>query len=184
MSGRTKIYSDDELNKKLNDYIQNHKNETITYPSLEKESGIPQHIWKYRMADTVRTYNKNVRANIPEPSDRMVVPSADDVLAMYGDKPELLRTYIQHLLDMVADVDKYKNSERTIIDLEAEYQGKIEELTAKNKQQVKLVEELNRKINMMMLDSQYPNKGYKTNVLEFSRKNEKRFKKFLEDFDL
>ncbi len=115
-----------------------------------------------------------------------MLPSADDVMAKYGNKPELLKTYIGRILELLAKADSYKNEERTIQELEQKYQSQIEELTVKNRQQEKTIEQLNKALGQMMLDSQYPDRrkaqGIKENVLEFSPENRKKYRDLLEGF--
>ncbi len=188
MNGRPQIYTDEYLDEKLNDFIKKYPDRTISYPELEKHTGVPKHIWKYRKADIIRSYNKNRNNKAPEPSGRTVLPSADDVMAKYGDRPELLRTYIGRLLELLAKADSYKNEERTIQELEQEYQSQIEELAVKNRQQEKTIKQLNKTLGQMMLDSQYPDRrkaeGIKENVLEFSPENRKKYRDLLDGFSL
>lgn len=149
---------------------------------------MPKHIWKYRKAGIISSYNKNRQDKAHEPSGRIVIPSADDVMAKYGDKPELLRTYIGRLLELLAKAESYKNEERTIQELEQRYQSQIEELSARNKQQEKTIQQLNKTLSQMMLDSQYPDRrkteGIKESVLEFSPENRKKYRDLLDGFSL
>lgn len=188
MSGRPQIYTDEYLDEKLNEFIKKYPDRTISYPGLERETGVPKHIWKYRKGDIISSYNKNRNNKAPEPSGRIVIPSADDVMAKYGDKPELLKTYIGRLLELLAKADSYKNEERTIQELEQRYQSQIEELSVKNKQQEKTLQQLNKTLSQMMLDSQYPDRrkaeGIKENVLEFSPENRKKYRDLLDSFSL
>lgn len=188
MNGRPQIYTDEYLDEKLNEFIEKYPDRQISYPDLEKETGVPKHIWKYRKAEIIRSYNKNRRLKCPEPSGRILLPSADDVMAKYGDKPELLKTYIGRLLELLAKADSYKNEERTIQELEQKYQSQIEELAVKNKQQEKTIKQLNKTLGQMMLDSQYPDKrkeqGIKGNVLEFSPENSTKYRDLLDGFSL
>lgn len=188
MNGRPQIYTDKYLDEKLNEFIEKYPDRQIGYPDLEKETGVPKHIWKYRKAEIVRSYNKNRKLKCPESSGRVVLPSADDVMAKYGDKPELLKTYIGRILELLATADSYKNEERTIQELEQKYQSKIEELTLKNRQQEKTIKQLNKTLGQMMLDSQYPDRrkteGIKENVLEFSPENRKKYRDLLHGFSL
>ncbi len=188
MNGRPQIYTDEYLDEKLNEFIKKYPDRTISYPELERETGVPKHIWKYRKADIISSYNKNRQDKAHEPSGRIVIPSADDVMAKYGDKPELLKTYIGRLLELLAKADGYKNEERTIQELEQRYQSQIEELSARNKQQEKTIQQLNKTLSQMMLDSQYPDRrkaeGIKENVLEFSPENRKKYRDLLDGFSL
>ena len=188
MNGRPQIYTDEYLDEKLNEFIEKYPDRAISYPELEKETGVSKHIWKYRKADIVRSYNKNRINSAAEPSGRIALPSADDVMARYGNRPELLKTYIGRLLELLAKADSYKNEERTIQELEQKYQSQIEELSVKNKQQEKTIQQLNKTLGRMMLDSQYPDRrkaeGIKENVLEFSPENRKKYKDLLDGFKL
>lgn len=188
MNGRPQIYKDEYLDEKLNEFIKKYPDRTISYPELERETGVPKHIWKYRKADIISSYNKNRQDKAPEPSGRIVLPSADDVMAKYGDKPELLKTYIGRLLELLAKADSYKNEERTIQELEQGYQSQIEELSVKNRQQEKTIRQLNKALGQMMLDSQYPDRrkaeGIKENVLAFSPENSTKYRKLLDGFSL
>lgn len=188
MNGRPPIYTEKYLDEKLNDFIKQYPDRTISYPELEKETGVPKHIWKYRKVEIISSYNKNRNNKAPEPSGRFMVPTADDVMAKYGDKPELLKTFIGRLLELLAKADSYQNEERTIQELEQKYQSQIEELTVKNKQQEKTIKQLNRTLSQMMLDSQYPDRrkveGIRENVLEFSPGNEKKYRDLLDGFSL
>ena len=186
MNGRPPIYTDEYLDEKLNDFIKKYPDRTISYPELEKETGVPKHIWKYRKAGIISSYNKNRNNKAPEPSGRFMLPSADDVMAKYGDKPELLKTYIGKLLELLAKADSYQDEERAIQELEQKYKLQIEELTVKNKQQEKTIKQLNKTLSQMMLDSQYPDRrkaeGIRENVLEFSHENSVRYRELLEGF--
>lgn len=188
MNGRPPIYTDEYLDEKLNEFIKRNPDKTISYPELEKETGVPKHIWKYRKAEIVSSYNKNRNNKAPEPSGRLMLPSVDDIMAKYGDKPELLKSYISRLLEFLKKADSYKNEERTIQELEQKYQSKIEELTAKNRQQEKTIEQLNKTLSRMMLNSQYPDRrkaeGIKENVLEFSPENRRKYRDLLDGFKL
>ena len=185
---RDYYHSDEYLDEKLNEFIEKYPDRTISYPELEKETGVPKHIWKYRKADIIRSYNRNRNNKAPEPSGRVMLPSADDVMAKYGARPELLKTYIGRLLELLAKADSYKNEERTIQELEQRYQSQIEELSVKNKQQEKTIKQLNMTLAQMMLDSQYPDRrkeeGIKENVLEFSTENRKKYRDLLDGFSL
>lgn len=188
MNGRPQIYTDEYLDEKLNEFIKKYPDRTISYPELEKGTGVPKHIWKYRKADIIRSYNKNRSNKAPEPSGRVMIPSVDDVMAKYGDKPELLKTYIGKLLELLAKADSYKNEERTIQEMEQKYQSQIEELTVKNRQQEKTIKQLNKTLSGMMLDSQYPDRrkaeGIKENVLEFAPENRRKYRDLLDGFSL
>lgn len=188
MNGRPQIYTDEYLDEKLNEFIKKYPDRTISYPELEKKTGVPKHIWKYRKADIISSYNKNRNNKAPEPSGKIVLPSAEDVIAKYGDKPELLKTYIGRLLELLAKADSYQNEERTIQELEQKYKSQIEELTVKNKQQEKTIKQLNKTLSGMMLDSQYPDRckaeGIKENVLEFSPENSVKYRDLLDGFSL
>lgn len=188
MNGRPQIYTDEYLDEKLNEFIKKYPDRTISYPELEKETGVPKHIWKYRKADIIKSYNKNRNNKAPEPSGKIVLPSAEEVIAKYGDKPELLKTYIGRLLELLAKADSYQNEERTIQELEHKYKSQIEELTVKNKQQEKTIRQLNKTLSGMMLDSQYPDRrkeeGIKENVLEFSPENSVKYRDLLDGFSL
>ena len=188
MSGRPQIYTDEYLDEKLNEFIERFPDRMISYPELEKETGVPKHIWKYRKADIIRSYNKNRNNRAPEPSGRFMLPSAEDVMKKYGDKPKLLKTYIGRLLELLAKADSYQNEERTIQELEHKYKSQIEELTVKNKQQEKTIRQLNKTLSGMMLDSQYPDRrkeeGIKENVLEFSPENSVKYRDLLDGFSL
>lgn len=188
MNGRPHIYTDEHLDEKLNEYIKKYPDRAISYPELEKETGVAKHIWKYRKADIIRAYNKNRNNRAPESSGRVMIPSVDDVMAKYGDKPELLKTYIGRLLELLAKADRYKNEERTIQELEQKYQSEIEELTVRNKQQEKTIKQLNKTLSQIMLDSQYPDRrkgqGIKENVLEFSPENSAKYRDLLDGFSL
>lgn len=186
MNGRPQIYTDEYLDKKLNEFITKYPDKTISYPDLENETEVPRHIWKYRKAEIIRSYNENRRLKCPESSGKIILPSADDVMIKYGDKPELLKTYIGKLLELVEKADSYKNEERTILELEQKYKSEIEELTVKNKQQEKTIKQLNKTLSQMMLDSQYPDRrkaeGIKENVLEFSHENNMKYRDLLKEF--
>lgn len=186
MNGRPKIYTDEFLDEKLDGFIKEHPNRQISYPELERETGIPRHIWKYRKAEIIRNYNKNSRMKSPESSGKIVLPSADDIIARYGDRPELMKAYIGRLLELVAKAESYKNEEQTIQELEQKYQSKIEELSAKSKQQEKTIEQLNKTLSKLMLDSQYPDRrkveGIKENALEFSQHGRKNYRDLLDGF--
>lgn len=188
MNGRPPIYTNEYLNEQLNEFIKRNPDRQISYPELEKGTGIPKHIWKYRKADIVSSYNKSRNNKTPEPSGEILIPTADDVMAKYGDKPELLKTYIGRLLELLAKADRYQNEERTIQEMEQKYQSRIEELTAKNKQQEKTIEQLNQALSRIMLDSQYPDRrradGIKENVLEFTPENSKKYRDLLDGFSL
>ena len=188
MNGRPPVYTDEYLDEKLNDFIKKYPDRTISYPELEKETGVPKHIWKYRKADIISSYNKNRNNKAPEPSGRFMLPSAEDVMTKYGDKPKLLKTYIGRLLELLAKADSYQNEERTIQELEQKYKSQIEELTVKNKQQEKTIRQLNKTLSGMMLDSQYPDRrkeeGIKENVLEFSPENSVKYRDLLDGFSL
>ena len=44
MNGRPQIYTDEYLDEKLNEFIEKYPDRTISYPELEKETGVPKHI--------------------------------------------------------------------------------------------------------------------------------------------
>ena len=188
MNGRPPMYTDEYLDIQLNEFIKKNPDRSISYPELEKETGVPKHIWKYRKAEIVSSYNKNRNNKALEPSGRFMLPTADDVMAKYGDKPELLKTYIGKLLELLAKADSYQDEERTIQDMEQKYKSQIEELTVKNKQQEKTIRQLNKTLSCMILDSQYPDRrkaeGIKENILEFSSENSVRYRELLDGFSL
>lgn len=188
MNGRPQIYSDEYLDGQLNEFIKKYPDRQISYPDLEKETGVPKHIWKYRKAEIIRSYNRNRKIKHLESPGRLMLPSADDVMAKYGDRPELLKTYIGRLLELVSKADSYQNEERTIQELEQKYQSQIEELTVRNRQQEKTIRQLNKTLGQMMLDSQYPDRrkeeGIRENVIAFSRDGLEKYQELLKGFTL
>lgn len=109
MNGRPQIYTDEYLDEKLNEFIKKYPDKTIGYPELEKETGVPKHIWKYRKADIIRSYNKNRNNKSPEPSGRVMFPSADDVMAKIS---EGFWNFWQKRTDIRTKKEPYRNWNR------------------------------------------------------------------------
>ena len=57
-SGRPKKYTDEEILSILEDYVDKHLGKSIGYAALERETGVPQHIFKYRAKEFIQKYKE------------------------------------------------------------------------------------------------------------------------------
>ena len=78
--GRPQQYTDEYLLEQLNKYVEDNPNVIVKYPALERATGIPQHIWKYRMRPYVDKYNHNHKQGDIPSLDITKLPSADDMI--------------------------------------------------------------------------------------------------------
>lgn len=186
-NGRPKKYTDEDILSILENYINKHPGKSIGYAALERETGVPQHIFKYRAKEFIKKYNKENRVPV-ENTKEIKLPSANDIMLKYQDKPLEMKAQIQILLDMIVKLQKYKESETTIQEIKETYEIEIEKLNAKIQKLEKTNEKLNDTLSRVFIDSENPNKrrtqGIKDNIIELTPENMEKYKKIIDDLTL
>lgn len=186
--GRKPKYTNEFLINELNKYFKKNPFEKIKLSKLERETGIPRHIWRDNEVIQELIHSLNNTSCIPARSERQFeLPSADEIVGKnYGNKARLIEN-IQGLLDLVSDMytDALKGAE--FKKLEKDYQRQIAELNEVIAQKERIIDNLNREIDSLYLDSENPikrkEKGLKTNLIEINPENIKKLSKDITEIE-
>lgn len=186
--GRKPKYTNEFLIKTLNTYFEKNPFDKIKLSKLERETGIPRHIWRDNEVIQELIHSLNNTSCIPARSERKFeLPSADEIVSKhYGNKARLIEN-VQGLLDLVSDMysDALKGSE--FKELEKNYQRQIAELNETIAQKNRLIDNLNKEIDSLYLDSENPikrkEKGLKTNLIEINPENIKKLSKDITEIE-
>ena len=186
--GRKPKYTNEFLIKTLNTYFEKNPFDKIKLSKLERETGIPRHIWRDNEVIQELIHSLNNTSCIPARSERKFeLPSADEIVSKYyGNKARLIEN-VQGLLDLVSDMysDALKGSE--FKELEKNYQRQIAELNEIIAQKNRLIDNLNKEIDSLYLDSENPikrkEKGLKTNLIEINAENIKKLSKDISEIE-
>lgn len=186
--GRKPKYTNEFLIKTLNTYFEKNPFDKIKLSKLERETGIPRHIWRDNKVIQELIHSLNNTSCIPARSERKFeLPSADEIVSKYyGNKARLIEN-VQGLLDLVSDMysDALKGSE--FKELEKNYQRQIAELNEIIAQKNRLIDNLNKEIDSLYLDSENPikrkEKGLKTNLIEINAENIKKLSKDISEIE-
>ncbi|MBS3198949.1 hypothetical protein J0J70_00095 [Turicibacter bilis] len=186
--GRKPKYTNEFLINTLNAYFKKNPFEKIKLSKLERETGIPRHIWRDNEVIQELIHSLNNTSCIPARSERKFeLPSADEIVSKhYGNKARLIEN-VQGLLDLVSDMysDALKGSE--FKELEKNYQRQIAELNETIAQKNRLIDNLNKEIDSLYLDSENPikrkEKGLKTNLIEINAENIKKLSKDISEIE-
>lgn len=186
--GRKPKYTNEFLINTLNEYFKKNPFEKIKLSKLERETGIPRHIWRDNEVIQELIHSLNNTSCIPARSERKFeLPSADEIVSKhYGNKARLIEN-VQGLLDLVSDMysDALKGSE--FKELEKNYQRQIAELNEIIAQKNRLIDNLNKEIDSLYLDSENPikrkEKGLKTNLIEINAENIKKLSKDISEIE-
>ena len=151
--GRPQIYSDEYLLKQLQDYKKAHPGQKIRLIDLERATNIPTHICKYRMKEYIQELNLQEQANkIPE-GKGIMLPSAHDMCLKCGDNAQMIEDTFEMLLNLINTLQSYKEAASTINDIKNEYEKKIAQLEAENKEKENTIQSMNDIINNYILIS-------------------------------
>lgn len=186
--GRKPKYTNEFLIKTLNTYFEKNPFDKIKLSKLERETGIPRHIWRDNEVIQELIQSLNNTSCIPTRSERQFeLPSADEIVGKhYGNKARLIEN-IQGLLDLISDMyaDALKGSE--FKELERSYQRQIAELNETIAQKNRVIDNLNKEIDSLYLDSENPikrkEKGLKTNLIEINSENIKKLSKDISEIE-
>lgn len=177
--GRPVIYTNEELLLELKKFREKHPNQKIKMSDLDRETGIPAHIWKYRLRDYIREINQQTNEeNIPK-SNNFSLPSAHDMAINCMNNPDLMESNFEMLLDIINTLQSYKDAATTIQNIRNEYENKIHQLEVEKKELEKRIDNLNLITNKYILDSASLQKrkqqGIKNNVIQFNPNNMEQF---------
>ena len=186
--GRKPKYTNEFLIKTLNTYFEKNPFDKIKLSKLERETGIPRHIWRDNKVIQELIHSLNNTSCIPARSERKFeLPSADEIVSKhYGNKARLIEN-VQGLLDLVSDMytDALKGAD--FKELEKNYQRQITELNEVIVQKERIIDSLNREIDSLYLDSENPikrkEKGLKTNLIEINAENIKKLSKDISEIE-
>ena len=185
-AGRKPIYTDQELLKILNKYVDQNPNKKITIAELERKTGVSYNIWKF---------NKKIRATIdelnnppiisPQEGFRFTLPNAKQLVDnYYNNKPKLIKA-IQDCLDVIEDLYDYANIGFNAQKKEEEISKEISQLEALVKNKEVEIKKLNQEIDQLYLASSSPlerqNRMLKENLIELTPKNIKAISKDIKD---
>lgn len=186
--GRKPKYTNEFLINTLNEYFKKNPFEKIKLSKLERETGIPRHIWRDNEVIQELIHSLNNTSCIPARSERKFeLPSADEIVSKhYGNKARLIEN-VQGLLDLVSDMytDALKGAD--FKELEKNYQRQITEFNEVIVQKERIIDSLNREIDSLYLDSENPikrkEKGLKTNLIEINAENIKKLSKDISEIE-
>ena len=186
--GRKPKYTNEFLIKTLNTYFEKNPFDKIKLSKLERETGIPRHIWRDNKVIQELIHSLNNTSCIPARSERKFeLPSADEIVSKhYGNKARLIEN-VQGLLDLVSDMytDALKGAD--FKELEKNYQRQITEFNEVIVQKERIIDSLNREIDSLYLDSENPikrkEKGLKTNLIEINAENIKKLSKDISEIE-
>lgn len=108
MQGRKSKYPISELYSLLNDYIEKHPREKISYKVLVIETGIPRHVWNYNCKEFIDAHNKRQEA-IMAKGPYIEFPSAKELLQQYEKNPAMVEKQVQLFIDVAATLNRYKD---------------------------------------------------------------------------
>ena len=185
-AGRKPIYTDQELLRILNKYIDQNPNKKITIADLERKTGVSYNIWKF---------NKKIRVVIDElnnppiisPQDgfRFTLPNAKQLVDnYYNNKPKLIKA-IQDCLDVIEDLYDYANIGFNAQKKEEENKKETSRLEALIKKKDEEIKKLNNEIDQLYLASSSPserrNRKLKDNLIELTPERIKSISKDIKD---
>lgn len=101
--GRPKTYSDNDLIKILEEYVDSHKDEKIILSKLSKDTGVARHIWDYslKVKELIQKLNNPVILSDKISSDLEVLPSVESLLEQNSSNPSKLRLAIETCLNVI-----------------------------------------------------------------------------------
>lgn len=177
--GRPQKYTDEELLLELKKYREKHPNTKIKLVDLERETGIPVHIWKYRLNAYIKEINNNTTEEMTPKTEGFCLPSAHDMLINCMDNPDLIEQNFEMLLDIIHTLQCYKDASATIENIKTNYENKIQQLECEKKDLMNQNTKLNDTMNRYILDSASLNKrkqlGIKDNIIKFNPDNMQQF---------
>lgn len=186
---RTEKYSDNDLLNAINDYILKNPNKFLSYAALGRETGIPNHVYKRRMKNFVEEYNEGLKLKAPEVNvNNIMLPSVDDVIAICKNNPKESRVLIETLLTQAEENMKNISYKKKIENMEKEHKLEVHQYETQIKELTNEVKNLEKTMSLLFIHSAYPDKrkeqGIKSNIIEFTKDNEKNYNDMLKDLEL
>lgn len=183
--GRPPKYTDEELLDEIKNYRKTHQHKKITLSALAKESGIPLHIWKYRMKDYINQINVKSTDDMLPTTHNFDLPSGHDMVLKCNGDEELIENYFTMLLDIISSLEKYRDAEATIKDMKENYENKIHRLELQVEEKEQMIMKLNDMMNKYILNSNSLEKrkkeGIKDNIIAFNKNNMNTFSNMFEE---
>ena len=185
-AGRKPIYTNQELLKILNKYIDQNPNKKITIADLERKTGISYNIWKFNkeLRNVIAELN-NPPIISPQDNFRFTLPNAKQLVDnYYNNKPKLIKA-IQDCLDVIEDLYDYANIGFNAQKKEEETLEKTNRLESLIKNKEAEIRKLNQEIDQLYLASSSPlerrNQMLKDNLIELTPDRIKSISKDIKD---
>lgn len=96
--GKPKKYSLDELRQLLLNYVSKYPNTTVTYSSLERETGISRNTWSRNLKNEISRINKPIPiATNYDSESALPLPNIQEIIEKNYDNKEKLISTLSHL---------------------------------------------------------------------------------------
>lgn len=96
--GKPKKYSLDELRQLLLNYVSKYPNTTVTYSSLERETGISRNTWSRNLKNEISRINKPIPiATNYDSESSLPLPNIQEIIEKNYDNKEKLISTLSHL---------------------------------------------------------------------------------------
>lgn len=186
---RTEKYTDNDLLQAINEYIIKNPNKPLSYAALGRETDIPEHVYKRRMKDFVEEYNEGLELKAPKVNaNNIIFPSVDDVILMCKNNPKNSRVLIETLLSQAEENMQRASYKKQMEEMEKTHKLEVHKYEMQIKELTQEVKNLEHMLSLIMINSAYPDKrkeqGIKSNIIEFSRENEKKYNDMLKNLEL
>lgn len=141
------------------------------------------------MKDFVEEYNEGLELKAPKVSvNNIAFPSVDDVILMCKTNPNDSRVLIETLLSQAQENMQRASYKKQMEEMEKTHKLEVHKYEMQIKELTQEVKNLEHMLSLIMVNSAYPDKrkeqGIKSNIIEFSRENEKKYNDMLKDLEL
>lgn len=104
--GRPKSYSNEELLKILEKYVNNHKDEKIILSKLSKETGIARHLWEYskECKEIIEKLNNPIIITNKISKEIDTLPSIESFLEQNSNSLSKMRSGVEILFKIINDL--------------------------------------------------------------------------------
>lgn len=182
MAGRKPKYDLDKLTIEIAKYREKYPHKKIKLSDLERETGIPRHIWRdnAKLLETVEEVNKVPIVANPDNME-MVLPSAEEIVEHNYPNKQGIISSVQDCLDIIQSLYEKAllgtNNEEIING----YKQQIDELKAIIRLKDKEINNLQNRLDSLYIGSESPTKrkqnGLKENLIEINFNNKKELSK-------
>ncbi|PFO83581.1 hypothetical protein [Bacillus cereus] len=110
--GRPQKYNDEMLKKILEDFLTNYQG-PIKYLMLEKQTGIPRHVWSRRMKETIQSINASyIQLTDTNNVRELPIPNVNYIIERYKHHPDILSEKLCHLTEVFHSLQEQINKDK------------------------------------------------------------------------